>query len=638
MAETIREFLVSLGYTVDGNSERKFKESMRGAVVQAKLLADAIEGMARIVGEGVAKVARSFDSLYWSSQRTGASVQNIRALSYAVSQLGGSYDGTRSAIEAFGQHLRSNPGYSSMLRSLGVSTEENGKMRDQVDILRDLGVALSKKSYPVALQYAGALGLDENTMRALMSGDLGRRMDEYAKIQQAAGLDSEQAAKRSKDFMQALTQLQATIEAVVTKVLTDLEPALTEKLNALSKWFVDHKEDIKSFIIAVSQAIEGLIEDLGKLIEDFKPVFKTFDDMAKSLTGKDGLKAAFEAFAVFLAGSWLLRVLGVFRGVGVGWLALAALVGFAPNSMEQARANGDAINDAIGGTGVGSYLVGARNKVRSWFGLAPLDARGNASSGAGAPERGAGVHSAGQKANAEESYQFWRKKGLSREGALGMVANEEGESGFDPHNVGDGGSAGGSFQWHKPRRDQILAGTGIDVWSKDTSHADMLKAAHWEMTQGPDRQARQAWDALNQAATPADAAAAGVKYYERPLNQAKDAYTRGIYAERWASKLNDAKESGAVVIPELQNGGGGDRPQKDDDIRKLFRNAPINAQLTVAPLAGAGASANSNVTLNQTTTVSVMGSGDPMSTANAVERRQNSVNSLMLRNTQGAVR
>lgn len=634
---TIREFLVSLGYTVDGNSERKFKESMRGATLQAQLLADAIEGMVKTVAEGVQKVARSFDSLYWASQRTGASVQNIRALSYAVSQLGGSYDGTRSAIEAFGQHLRSNPGYSSMLRSLGIATEQNGKMRDQVDILRDLGKVLSTKSYPIALQYGGALGLDENTLRALMSGDLGRRMDEYVKIQQAAGLDSDEAAKKSKDFMQALVQLQSTIEAVVTKVLTDLEPTLTEKLKALSQWFIDHKEDIKSFIIAVSNAIEGLIEDLGKLVEAFKPVFKTFDDVAKSLTGKDGLQAAFEAFAVFLAGSWLLRVLGVFGQVKIGWLALAALVGFAPNSIEQSRANGDAINDAIGGTGIGSWFVGARNKVRGWFGLSPLDARGNTAAGAAGPERGGGVHSAEQTANARESYKFWRSMGLSREGALGMVANEEGESGFDPHNVGDGGSAGGSFQWHKTRRDQILNGTGIDVWSKDTSHQDMLKAAHWEMTQGPDRQARQAWDALNNASTPAEAAAAGVKYYERPLNQARDAYTRGNYAERWATRLSDEKDADVIVIPELGNGGAQDRPQKDDDVRDLFKNAALNSKLSAAPLSSANSN-NSNVTLQQNTNISVVGSGDPMSTANAVERRQNSVNSLMLRNTQGAVR
>ncbi len=629
---TIREFLVSLGYSVDGNSERKFKESMRGAVVQANLLADAIEGMVKTVAEGVQKVARSFDSLYWASQRTGTSVQNIRALSYAVSQLGGSYDGTRSAIEAFGQHLRSNPGYSSMLRSLGIATEQNGKMRDQVDILRDLGKVLSTKSYPIALQYGGALGLDENTLRALMSGDLGRRMDEYVKIQKAAGLDSDEAAKKSKDFMQALTQLQSTIEAVVTKVLTDLEPTLTEKLNALSQWFIDHKEDIKQFIIAVSDAIEGLIEDLGKLIEAFKPVFKTFDDMAKALTGKDGLQAAFETFAVFLAGSWLLRVLGVFGQVRIGWLALAALVGFAPNSMEQAKANGDAINDAIGGTGIGSWFVGARNKVRGWFGLSPIDARGNTKVG---PEAGKPLSNSQRDQNAAESYKILRDAGLSREAALGIVGNEDAESSFNPRSSGDGGQAAGSFQWHPDRQAAILRGTGIDVTDPTTPHADHIKAALWEMQHSSDPGARKAWTLLQGAKTPAEAAAIFTQYFERPADVPGQSHTRGVKANTWATRLKDEDQK-PVIIPELGNGGSADRPTKDDDLRLLMKNGATNAALTTGPLTTSGNT--NNVTLQQNTNISVVGSGDPTSTANAVANRQSSVNSLMLRNTQGAVR
>lgn len=630
---TIREFLVSLGYTVDGNSERKFKESMRGAALQAQLLADAIEGMVKTVAEGVQKVARSFDSLYWASQRTGASVQNIRALSYAVSQLGGSYDGTRSAIEAFGQHLRSNPGYASLVRSLGVSTEANGKLRDQVDVLRDVGAALSKKSYPIALQYAGALGLDENTLRALMSGDLGRRMDEYVKIQQAAGLDSEEAAKRSKDFMQALTQLQSTIEAVVTKVLTDLEPTLTEKLNALSQWFIDHKEDIKNFIIAVSQAIEGLIEDLGKLIEAFKPVFKTFDDMAKALTGKDGLQAAFETFAVFLAGSWLLRVLGVFKSVGIGWLALAALVGFAPNSMEQAKANGDAINDTIGGTGIFKWWNNnIRNPVRKMFGLPPVDARGNTAVGS---EAGKPLSNSQRDQNAAETYKILRDAGLSREAALGVVANEDAESGFNPRATGDGGQASGGFQWHPDRQAAILRGTGIDVTDPNTPHGDHVRAALWEMQHSNDTGARRAWALLQDAKTPAEAAAIFTQYFERPRDLSGQSYARGVKANTWATRLKDSDEK-PVVIPEIGNSGNADRPTKDDDLRLLMKNGATNAALTTGPLTTGGNT--NNVTLQQNTNISVVGSGDPTSTANAVANRQSSVNSLMLRNTQGAVR
>ncbi|TXH81181.1 MAG: hypothetical protein E6Q77_08610 [Rhizobium sp.] len=622
---TIREFLIELGYEVDPNSERKFNESLKGAVVQAQLLADAIEGMARIVVEGVQKVARSFDSLYWSSQRAGASVQNIRALSYAVSQLGGSYEGTRSAIEAFGQHLRSNPGYVNLVKSLGVSTEANGKLRDQVDVLRDVGAALSKKSYPVALQYAGALGLDENTLRALMSGDLGRRMDEYVKIQQAAGLDSEEAAKRSKDFMQALTQLQSTIEAVVTKVLTDLEPTLTEKLNALSQWFIDHKEDIKQFIIAVTQAIEGLIEDLGKLVEAFKPVFKTFDDMAKALTGKDGLQAAFEAFAVFLAGSWLLRVLGVFSKFKGGFLSAVGLL-LADGVVTGPGLPGPA---EIAAAEKGAWYNRAWGSVKNWWN------GGKTSNTAVGSEAGKPLSNSQRDQNAQETYKILRDAGLSREAALGVVGNEDAESGFNPKATGDGGQASGGFQWHPDRQAAILRGTGIDVTDPTTPHGDHVRAALWEMQHSNDAGARKAWALLQDAKTPAEAAAIFTQYFERPLDVPGQSHARGIKANTWATRLKDEDQK-PVIIPELGNGGSADRPTKDDDLRLLMKNGATNAALTTGPLTTNGNT--NNVTLQQNTNISVVGSGDPTSTANAVANRQGSVNSLMLRNTQGAVR
>ncbi len=121
-----------------------------------------------------------------------------------------------------------------MLRALGIHTDENGKMRDQVLILQDLGKAFSKMPYYQALQYAGALGIDENTMRALMSGDLVKQMQKYRDIQKGVGLDSDKAAESSRKLMAALAETQAHIEAVATKILTDLQPQITEMLTAIS--------------------------------------------------------------------------------------------------------------------------------------------------------------------------------------------------------------------------------------------------------------------------------------------------------------------------------------------------------------------------------------------------------------------
>jgi hypothetical protein len=592
--DVIREFLVSLGYEVDDQSERKFNNSLRGAVVQANLLADAITGMARFVVEGIEKVARSFDSLYWTSQRTGASVENIRALSYAVSQLGGTYEGARASIEAFGAHLRSNPGYASLLRTLGVSTEQNGHMRDQVEILEDLGKALSRKPYAQAVQYANALGIDEQTMRALMSGDLQKNIGKYSELQKSLGFDNEKAAAASKDFMNAMREVQATIETVVAKILTDLEPAITKVMKEFANWVVEHGSQIENALKQIAAVVETLATDFGTLVDKLSPVWKGFDQLTQSIAGKDGLTAAIE----FLVGAYVLgklvRMLAVLGTSASGLAVLAAIIGMtAPTNFEQSKANGNAASSWLDGTWFGKTYNKVGNSVRGWFGMSKMD---------GSPQGGNSVPEAGQNANALESYKFWRQKGLSHDAALGMVANEEGESGFNPHSVGDGGSAGGSFQWHKTRRDQILAGTGIDVWSSKSSHSDMLRAAHWEMTQGPDSQARQAWEAFKNVATPAEGAAVGVKYYERPLDQQGDAYKRGVMANRWASRI------------------------------------PANTDFSVSPLGGGPNSVPAGANISQSTHINVVGATDPQATASAIEKKQSLVNMQMQRNMQGAVR
>jgi hypothetical protein len=46
-----------------------------------------------------AKIASGLDDLYWASQRTGATVEGIKQIGYAVSQVGGSVDGARGSLE-----------------------------------------------------------------------------------------------------------------------------------------------------------------------------------------------------------------------------------------------------------------------------------------------------------------------------------------------------------------------------------------------------------------------------------------------------------------------------------------------------------------------------------------------------------
>src|SRR5579863_3356559 len=110
MADTIKEFLVSLGWQSNDAQHIKFTAMLEGATLRAKLLGDGLEEVARKVADRVKAVAEDFERLYYQSIRTGQSAASIKDFAYAVSQLGGTAEGAVGSLEAMGEKLRANPG------------------------------------------------------------------------------------------------------------------------------------------------------------------------------------------------------------------------------------------------------------------------------------------------------------------------------------------------------------------------------------------------------------------------------------------------------------------------------------------------------------------------------------------------
>jgi hypothetical protein len=85
MSETIAEFLAGLGVKIDEQAWSRFSTVVTGATLQAKLLGDAIETMARGVAHHLAGVAEDFEQLYWQAQREGKRL--ARSRQYGLSEL-----------------------------------------------------------------------------------------------------------------------------------------------------------------------------------------------------------------------------------------------------------------------------------------------------------------------------------------------------------------------------------------------------------------------------------------------------------------------------------------------------------------------------------------------------------------------
>ncbi len=78
-------------------------------------------------------------------------------------------------------------------------------------------------------------------------------------------------------------------------------------------------------------------------------------------------------------------------------------------------------------------------------------------------------------------YNCLRAQGLENPACVGILANADMESAFQPGAVGDTDTAFNVFQWHwSPRGENILARTGIDV-RKETSPGRIVAALCFEL-------------------------------------------------------------------------------------------------------------------------------------------------------------
>ncbi len=88
--DTIRDFLVSLGFQVDESGMRKFQSVLTGVTANVLKMGATVEGAALSVVGFTTKIAAGLDKLYWSSQRTGSTVAGMKALTFAAAQTGSS--------------------------------------------------------------------------------------------------------------------------------------------------------------------------------------------------------------------------------------------------------------------------------------------------------------------------------------------------------------------------------------------------------------------------------------------------------------------------------------------------------------------------------------------------------------------
>jgi len=314
-AETIQDFLVSLGFQVDQSGQRKFEQTLVSVAANTVKMATAVEASALTVVAFTAKIASGLDNLYWSSQRAGASVSGIQAIGYAASQMGGTVEGARGSLESLARFMRNNPGAEGFLNRLGVQTRDaSGNMRDMSAIFTGVGQRLSNMPYYRANQFAQMLGIDENTLMAMRRG-LGTFSTQYTQMAKAIGYNADTAARQSNQFMTSLRSFGLMAGMARDKLGSDLASGLNGNLNTFKNTIINNFPKIERVITSLAMGVVGfgnVIFRLGaRLVEIGSDVIDWFNGLS-------------------IGGKQLVETLGL---IAVAWRALNFAFALTPIGM-----------------------------------------------------------------------------------------------------------------------------------------------------------------------------------------------------------------------------------------------------------------------------------------------------------------
>ncbi len=318
-ANVLQEFLVGLSYSVNKQSETDFVDGLKKAALT--IGAFAVGAVAALES-----IAKGMDDLYFASKRTGASVENIKALGFAVGQMGGTAAGAQASLEALASFMRSSPGANNWLNALGVQTKDaQGKALDTADVMQGLGKRLSAMPWYQAKAYAGVAGIDERTLMLLREG-VGEFSREYQDMYKASGIDAQKAAADSHAFMNSLRGVGAAVGILSDKVAADLTKGAGANLDRFREGLVKNFGRIEVAMAAagrvaltIANVVVTLASRAAQAFGDLADWFNHLDGSTKRVI--EGVGALLVAWRLLNAG-FLATPLGQIAALVAALLAL----------------------------------------------------------------------------------------------------------------------------------------------------------------------------------------------------------------------------------------------------------------------------------------------------------------------------
>jgi len=654
MAETIKEFLVSLSYKIDGNTFRQFQESIKASSKVVAQFAAGLAAMGAALAVAAAQTSAALEKLYYESQRTGASVANLKALGFAASQFGSSAEEAVGAAERLAKMMRDSPGYARQLHDvLGVNVTSDASKN-----LQGFMDAISKLPAAQRNAWLRSYGFSENLFFAFQNPNFKKEQEDERNRLSQLGFGAD-AAENATKLQQSLRGLKQTLVDLSQGAQAEFFSQYGDDLKRLDNYLREHGREIadvlKHIFGAILQIVEAIVKalpEIDKAIGGENGWVKVFEALAAVLLlrlvpGLTSMVAMLGRLVAMTIPPWLLAMLGLGTASVIATQQHPEILGKNPTPLPETEAE-----EGLGG------IAGLWRRRPKWLG-----GKGNNGGILGRPHIGKAMQSKNAEAVADEL----RKAGLPNEGIAAAMGSIQTESGFNPraHNDKKGGHTG-LIQWDRVRRGKVKAwieGQGGDPydarWQARAFVAEGRARPGDALYDG--RQTERGFRSLEESKGNIDRAIGGMRDIER-FGYGEEG-GRGANARAWLPKVviapqadnklpaggywaKDGKGNPVAVGPDgkaIQQSLPPKNPLGGFDVRALQdaiqKSNPVG-QIRQQPAAVGPQSWNSSTThVNAPQTVSfhIDGSGNPAEVGRYIAGQQSRVNGDLIRNLQGAI-
>lgn len=315
-AETIKEFLVGLGFKVDEAGLAKFSEGIASASLRVTALAAATTAAAGVIVAGVKAIADDFDQLDKLATQFRTTADAIDEFADAAGILGikeeTAVEGLKNLDRAIVDTSMDMGRAKAVFADLGISVKDAaGNLKPTTEVMAELAERFKGLEKGKQIRVMERLGLDPALLK-VFNADMAALREEMEAIDKAAGLDFGQAIAESKAFMEVWRAMQQEIQKWKLLFKTALESVSV-------KLMPKFRAQIRAITDAMINFRRKVMDNLPKAIEAIMPIINVIMRIAEAFIK---ITARIASGAMTIIG-WLLK-LNEFTGGWAGYILAAA--------------------------------------------------------------------------------------------------------------------------------------------------------------------------------------------------------------------------------------------------------------------------------------------------------------------------